>query len=165
MSGIPSTDDRQTPSFSVLYVILGGAALLSAVIIPLAIMFTVRYVRRRSQPPEQQPPGAPGVTTRGNLEQEEPKLFDVYVKPGLEMHEARFEYILVSRVLRSTEPANSNLHSASYRSRSVHAVRDSCYSRFVNLSKCTADALPITQSAPGGLQRRSAYRRGCFERV
>lgn len=92
----PATPTNDKQSFSVLYVIIGGAALLSAVVFPIAFVFALRYHRRRLQSLEQQQPGAPVVTAGEKLQQEKPKLFNIYVKPGLEVHEARFEHILVS---------------------------------------------------------------------
>ena len=100
MSATPSAtsqDGGQTSTFPVLYVILGGAALLSAVVFPIAFIFAARYFRRLSRSDEQQLLGPPTVITREKLQQEKPKLFDVYVKPGLEVHQATFESILVSR--------------------------------------------------------------------
>lgn len=92
-------DGGRTSNFSVLYVVLGGAALLSIVIFPLSFMFAVRHFRTRSLFLEQQRRqqlGGPVAAAGENLQQEEPKLFDVYVKPGLQVHEAKFEHILVS---------------------------------------------------------------------
>jgi len=80
-------------TFPVVYVVLGGAALLSTVVFPVAFMLALRYYRRRSPLPNQRFPAAPEVFYGGNPQQEEPKLLDVYVKPGLEVHEPRFEYI------------------------------------------------------------------------
>jgi hypothetical protein len=100
MSAIPSITSaggEQASNFSVLYVVLGGVALITAVALPITVMVTLRYSRRRSQFREQQLLGVPGVITEENLQQEEPKLFDVYVKPGLEVREPRLDYILVSR--------------------------------------------------------------------
>lgn len=93
-SPTPSTNGNQGPSFSVLYVVIGGVALFSIVLFPIAFMFTVRRFRQRS--PTQQPLDTPGVISGEDLQQEEPKLFDVYVKPGLQVHDAALEHILVS---------------------------------------------------------------------
>ena len=78
------------------YVIIASAALLGAGVFPLSFLLALRYYRRVSPPlgSERHPGGAPGVG--GKLQQEEPKLFDVYIKPNLEVNEARFEAILVS---------------------------------------------------------------------
>lgn len=106
MSPMPSMNSRdggQGAGLSVFYVILGGAVLLSTVIFPFTIMFALRQYRRVSLPTEQQHPGALGVMNEGDLQQEEPKLFDVYVKHGLQGHEPRFEHILPMAV-RTSEP-------------------------------------------------------------
>ncbi|KAF9785817.1 hypothetical protein BJ322DRAFT_1107707 [Thelephora terrestris] len=88
----PSTEGGTT--FPVVYVVLGGAALLSTVIFPISFIIALRYYRRRSRFLDQRLPHASGVVYGGYIQQVEPKLFDVYVKPGLELHEPRFEYIL-----------------------------------------------------------------------
>ena len=90
-----STAGGQTSNFSVLYVIIGGAAFFATVVLPVAFLFVLRRLRLRSQSSEQQL-GPSGVIAKANPQQEEPKLFDIYVKPGLEVHEAKFEYVLVS---------------------------------------------------------------------
>lgn len=78
------------------YVIIGGAALLSAGIIPLAFMIGCRYYRRFSSSRRSQlHPGDPPADLGKQL-QEKPKLFDVYIKPGLEVDESRFDHLLVS---------------------------------------------------------------------
>ena len=77
-----------------VYVIIGGAALLSAGIIPLAFMIGRRYYRRFSSSRRAQPGDAPA--DHGKQLQEKPELFDVYIKPGLEVDESRFEHLLVS---------------------------------------------------------------------
>lgn len=104
MSPMPSTrstDGGQTAGFSVFYVILGGAALLSIVIFPFTVMFALRHYRRGSLPTEQQQPGVLGDIDGRDLQQEEPKLFDVFVKHGLEVHEPKFEHILPMAVCTS----------------------------------------------------------------
>lgn len=82
-------------NFSVLYVILGGAALLTAVIFPIVVMLALRHFRRRAL--ERQLLETPGVIAEDEPQLEEPKLFDVYVKPGLELREPTLDYIFVSR--------------------------------------------------------------------
>jgi len=78
------------------YVIIASAALLGAGVFPLSFLLALRYYRQLSLPlgSERHPGGALGVG--GKPQQEEPKLFDVYIKPNLEVNEARLEAILVS---------------------------------------------------------------------
>ena len=80
---------------SMFYVIIASAALLGAGVFPLSILIALRYYRRASSSPGSQlyPRTAPGVG--GKPQQEEPKLFDVYIKPNLEAGKPRFEDILV----------------------------------------------------------------------
>lgn len=78
------------------YVIIACAALLGAGVFPLSLLIVLRYYRRASSSRRSQlyPGGTPGVG--GKPLQEEPKLFDVYIKPDLEVDEAKFGGILVS---------------------------------------------------------------------
>ena len=140
-----STDGAQPSGFSVFYVILGGAALLTTVIFPITVMFALRHYRRGSLPTRQRHPGALGVMDGGDMQQKEPKLFDVYVKQGLEVHEPRFEHILVS-CWDSSHSDGSRVHAyLADGSAHVRTTRISSYQRFVNSSKRTAETLLITQ--------------------
>ena len=78
---------------SMFYVIIASAALLGAGVFPLSFLVALRYYRRlsSSRRPERSVPGI-----RRKPQQEEPKLFDVYIKPNLEVDGAKFENILVS---------------------------------------------------------------------
>lgn len=75
------------------YIIIGGAALLSAGVIPIVLMFAYRYYRRISSPrrPDLQLGDTPTICGK----QEKPRLFDVHIKPGLEVDETKFEDLLV----------------------------------------------------------------------
>ena len=75
------------------YVIIGGAALLSAGVVPLVLMFAYRYYRRISHSRRPLPGDTPVVC--GKQQQEKPRLFDVHIKPGLEVDETKFEELLV----------------------------------------------------------------------
>lgn len=135
----------QASSFPAFYVILGGAALLSTVVFPVAFVLALRHYRRRSLATGQQHPGALGVIDRGNQQQEKPKLFDVYVKPGLDVREPRFEYILVS-CRNSSHSDGSGVHVyLANGSAHIRTTSTSCHQRFVNPSKRTAKTLHITQ--------------------
>jgi len=56
-------------------------------------MYALRRYRR-SQPRGQQHFDIPEVTAGENLQQEQPKLSDIYVKPGLQIYEAGFKHFL-----------------------------------------------------------------------
>jgi hypothetical protein len=143
----PSTEGGTT--FPVVYVVLGGAALLSTVIFPISFIVALRYYRRRSRFLDQRLPHASGVVYGGYLQQEEPKLFDIHVKPGLELHEPRFEYILVS--CRSSSCGGGSPADAYLANGSALSIQITCsYLCFVTRSQCPADASLITQSGQGG---------------
>ena len=106
------------------YVIIGCAALLSAGIFPFAFVITLRYYRRLSSPPL----GArlrSGDVSGGRVkpQQDEPKLFDVYIKPGFEVDEARFGNILVSLGSLPFAGMESDIHLACRRSCSGRGPR------------------------------------------
>lgn len=92
-----SSSAGATPSFSLFYVLIGCAALLGCVVFPIAFLFVLRRFRQQQPPLGYQLPVSLGDNVEGKPQQGEPKLFDVYVKPGLEVHEPRFEYIQVSQ--------------------------------------------------------------------
>ena len=101
MSGspYPPPSSGQGVGFSMFYVIIGGAALLIAGIVPIGFAIALRRYRRRrlsAAPGSETPSGRTSAGVGERPQQEKPKLFDVYVKPGLEVGEARFEDILVS---------------------------------------------------------------------
>jgi len=102
------------------YVIIGGAALLSAGVIPLAIMIGYRYYRRySSRRPQLHPGGTPRLW--GKQQSEKPKLFDVYIKPGLEVDETRFEDLLPIAVrVTDTNLGEKQLAQPDRSSRSKH---------------------------------------------
>jgi len=80
------------------YVILVSAGLLGAAVFPFSFLIAIRYYRLRHLSPSLgstlYPRGAPAVG--GKPQQDEPKLFDVHIKPNLEVDEANFGNILVS---------------------------------------------------------------------
>jgi hypothetical protein len=134
------------------YVIIASAALLGAAFFPLTMMIALRYYRQASSSPRQElyPGGAPAV--RGKLQQDEPKLFDVYIKPNLEVGEARFEAILVSLVIsfRPIVRLESKVYLADGRSPSAHKSRR---------QTVRGVGLVIAQQWAGGWQTRSACSR------
>ena len=91
----PPTDLRAGDGFSQFYLIIGLAAVFSVVVIPLAFLVVFRHYRRLSSlEPALFPGGVLGVEEK--LQQEEPKFFDLYVKPDLQLDETRLEDLLVS---------------------------------------------------------------------
>jgi len=80
------------------YLAIGGAALLSTVFFPVTFILALRHYRQLSSSAASDLPGGTlgDIFTMGKPQQEQPKLFDVYVKPGLEVKQTRFEDILVS---------------------------------------------------------------------
>jgi len=80
------------------YVILVSAGLLGAAVFPFSFLIALRYWRTRHLSPSLgsvlHPGGAPVVGRKP--QQDEPKLFDVYIKPNLEVGEAKFGNVLVS---------------------------------------------------------------------
>jgi len=83
-------------SFSMFYLAIGGAALLSTVLFPVTFILALRYYRQLSSSAAGELPGGTlgDIFAGGKPQQEQPKLFDVYVKPGLEVKQTRFEDIL-----------------------------------------------------------------------
>jgi len=79
-----------------LYLAIGGVALLSIVCFPIMFLLALRYYRQLSSSAARELPGGAPGDVGGKPQQERPKLFDVYVKPGLEVNETSFEDTLVS---------------------------------------------------------------------
>lgn len=122
----------QASNFTVFYVILGGAALLSTVAFPVTFMFALRRYRRRSQSLQL---GAQQVIYGGDLQQQEPKLFDVYVKPGLEVREARLEYILPMAVRVASKQRASSASDALSSPSNILRARYPSRSRDIEVDK------------------------------
>lgn len=93
-----SNPNRPDAGSSMFYVVLVSAGLLGAAVFPFSFLIALRYLRLRhpspSPGPALYPGGAPAV--KGKPQQDEPMLFDVYIKPDLEVDEAKFGNILVS---------------------------------------------------------------------
>lgn len=95
MSYTPPRSPRTGEDLSSLYIIIGGAVLLSAGVVPLVLVFAYRYCGRLlSRGPEFRSGGV--LEVGGNSREDEPNLFDLYVKTGLQVDETRFGDFLVS---------------------------------------------------------------------
>jgi len=96
-------------------VIVVSAAILGAAVFPFSFLIILRYSRLRylSSPPRPAlyPGGAPVVG--GDPRQEEPELFDVYIKPDLQVDEAKFEDILPMAVRAADTDPGEKRHTGS----------------------------------------------------
>ncbi|KAF9651979.1 hypothetical protein BDM02DRAFT_3183978 [Thelephora ganbajun] len=110
MSETPYIPPGSGEGLSMFSVVIGGAAVLSILAVPIALLFALRHYGLLSSSVEHvHRGGTPGtIFPREELQQEEPKLFDVYIKPSLEVAEARLKDILKSMHIQPTAVRTMN---------------------------------------------------------
>jgi len=139
---------------STVNVTIWGTALLITVLFPVAFIFVLRCSRQRSH-------SRAAVIIGGNPPREEPKLFDVYVKPGLEVEEARLEDILPIAVRTTNtkgnqEQAGSELEESAEVSKTYEvtvligmpAVHPRSGGRWDGMGEYTIGTLELTATTP-----------------
>ena len=133
---------------SALGVSIWGVTLVVVVLFPVAVLLVLRYCGFS-------PRRTPTVIVRGNPPREEPKLFDVYVKPSLGVEGEELEGILVSLArLPSTRWIRNRRRSADSRPHNGHEG-----GRETRCGSCHRQ----TRSAPrrGSVQNLSGHRPDC----